>query len=146
MKCEVLFTSWRTSSFKLAKLRHEVFVVEQGVSPTEEQDGLDKDATHFLLCDNNQTTLGCARLLSNGRIGRVAVLFEFRGLGLGRKLIQACVSHGKEIGLHQLFFHAQKGTEDFYSREGFCTEGERFFEAGIEHGELRLNLNTKQNE
>ena len=146
MKCEVLLTTWRTSSLELAKLRHEVFVAEQGVSPTEEQDGLDKDATHFLLCDNHQTTLGCARLLSNGRIGRVAVLFEFRGLGLGRKLIQACVSHGKEMDLQRLFLHAQRGTEDFYSKEGFCTEGESFFEAGIEHVEMRLNLNTKQNE
>ena len=146
MKCEVLLTAWRTSSFELAKLRHEVFVVEQGVSSTEEQDGLDKDATHFLLCDNNKATLGCARLLSNGRIGRVAVLLDYRGLGLGRKLIQACVSHGREIGLQQLFLHAQRGTEDFYSKEGFCTEGESFFEAGIEHVAMRLNLITKQDE
>jgi predicted GNAT family N-acyltransferase len=76
----------------------------------------------------------------------VAVLLEYRRLGLGRKLIQACVSHGKEIGLKQLFLHAQRGTEDFYSKEGFCMGGESFFEAGIEHVAMRLNLNIKQDE
>src|SRR5947209_2101764 len=74
-------------------VRTEVFVEEQGVPPWEEIDADDEEALHFLAEDDGRV-VGTARLVDKGegigKIGRVAVLKEYRGRGVGRDLMQ-CV-------------------------------------------------------
>ena len=66
-------------------LRRRVFIEEQGVSEADELDDLDDQAIH-LLATKDGTPLGSARLLvlgETGKIGRVCVLPQARGTGLG---------------------------------------------------------------
>ena len=74
-------------------LRRVVFIDEQGVSEADEVDGMDGRAIHLLAWDG-ACPVGTARLLVNGdtgKIGRVCVLPEARGLGLGAALIKAAL-------------------------------------------------------
>ena len=74
-------------------LRRVVFIDEQGVSEADEVDGLDGKAIHLLAWDE-ACPVGTARLLVKGgtaKIGRVCVLPEARGLGLGAALIGAAL-------------------------------------------------------
>ncbi len=124
-------------------VRRAVFVEEQGVPATLEYDALDETAHHFLLTDGD-APIGAARLVTLapgvGKIGRVAVLSERRGAGLGRILMDAVESHSEKLGLTLLVLHAQTPVVGFYERRGYVTEGDEFFEADIPHFKMSISL------
>ena len=69
-----------------------------------------------------------------GKIGRVAVLADQRGTGLGRKLIEACLaelSNDPEVSAAKL--GSQIHALGFYEKLGFVAEGPEFDDAGIPH-------------
>src|SRR4051812_21469432 len=75
-------------------VRIAVFVEEQRCPLEEEFDAYDATATHFLVRTHEAGEIvATARLVDKGRgmgkIGRVAVLLEYRGRGLGAALIHA---------------------------------------------------------
>ena len=67
----------------LKAIRTEVFVREQGVPEAEEMDAFDTESTHLLACTETNELLGCARLMTTGQIGRMAVQRKQRGQGIG---------------------------------------------------------------
>ncbi len=138
--------SWQQHRADLARIRHQVFVSEQGVSPEEEWDDADEDATQFLAFLDGQP-VACARLLNNGKIGRMAVLANFRGRGIGRALLNEVIAFAREAGHGELFLDAQTQAIDFYLHFGFVAEGPEFQDAGIPHRRMHLrdlqDLNIK---
>src|SRR5262249_28896610 len=95
---------------------------------------------HFVALNEAGQALGTARLLRTGQIGRMAVLNEQRGRGIGRQLLEAAVAEASNIGLARVFLHAQKHAEPFYRKSGFLAIGPEFLEAGIPHVEMALEL------
>ena len=71
----------------LRAVRETVFVVEQGVPADIELDALDPACTHVLARDAGGAPIGTGRLAPDGRIGRMAVLRDWRGRGVGRALL-----------------------------------------------------------
>ena len=67
-------------------------MLEQQVPPELEWDGLDATAMHLLAQDSEMNPIGCARVLSGGAIGRMAVLKDWRGQGVGQALLKAAIS------------------------------------------------------
>jgi predicted GNAT family N-acyltransferase len=106
----------------------------------EEWDGLDEAATHFLALNSAGQPLGCARLLPDGQIGRMAVLKESRGTGLGQRLLTAAIEAAVSQGQRRVFLHAQTHAIGFYRKAGFLPHGPEFMEAGIPHVEMTLEL------
>ena len=131
-------TTWHESAEILTEIRTKVFVEEQRVPPELELDGLDATSFHFLATLSSGETIGTARLLSTGQIGRMAVLQQFRGRGIGAKLLAACIAGAKERGVPRIFLHAQTHAIEFYARFGFVAIGEEFDDAGIPHREMVL--------
>jgi predicted GNAT family N-acyltransferase len=127
---------WETTSDDLLSVRHTVFVEEQGVPVEEERDKHDAASVHFLARDASGHPIGTARLLGSGRIGRVAVLREWRGRGLGRALMAAVMAEARRCGMKRLHLHAQVQTIPFYESLGFVVCGNEFEEAGILHREM----------
>jgi len=136
-------------------LRHEVFVVGQGVPVELERDELDAGADHGVAYDGPRL-LGTGRLVdgaidTNGRhdptaagtvgtIGRMAVRADARGAGVGRALLDLLVARAAERGLPAVELHAQLHARAFYERAGFVPFGEVYVEAGIEHLGMRREL------
>ena len=124
-------------------LRKVVFIDEQGVSATDEVDGLDGKAIHLLAWDE-ACPVGTARLLvkgATGKIGRVCVLPEARGLGLGAALIDAALEVLRDQpGVAEAYLGAQSHATEFYAKLGFAVEGEEFMDAGIPHRHMRRAL------
>lgn len=120
-------------------LRHEVFVTEQNVPLKRERDGLDEDALHFL-ARLGPRPVGTARMLikgDTGKIGRVCVLPEMRGMGLGKALIGACLSHLEtRPGITRAELGAQTHALEFYERFGFVAFGPVYQDAGIAHRDM----------
>lgn len=134
----IAIVPWETTSEDLLSVRQIVFVNEQGVPAEEERDEHDASSIHFLARDASRDPIGTARLLDSGRIGRVAVLREWRGRGLGRALMHAVVAETRQRGMVRPHLHAQVQTISFYESLGFVVCGEEFEEAGILHREMEL--------
>ncbi len=140
MQVHVIHVPWTSHSEALQEVRAQVFIEEQGVAREVEWDGQDDTAEHFLAINEAGQTIGCARLLPSGQIGRMAVLIEHRGNGIGFRLLQTAVDHAKEFGFAKVFLHAQTHAEPFYRRAGFIPTGGEFMEAGIAHQNMEMEL------
>ncbi len=123
-------------------IRVAVFVEEQAVPLELEMDEYDDAATHFLLRDGD-APLATARLLDKhglAKIGRVAVVKEARGRGLGLAVMQAVLQEARRRGFVEAILDSQTYAIPFYVRLGFIAEGEEFDDASIPHFLMRLRL------
>ena len=140
MDVHVIPAEWSAHSQTLRAIRGEVFIKEQQVPQSLEWDGLDDGAHHFLAISSAGERIGCARLLPNGQIGRMAVLKSFRGKGVGRLLLDACIEEAKRLGFTKVTLHAQTHAAEFYRKADFLPVGSEFLEANIPHQEMELVL------
>lgn len=134
--------SWAELGEAASEIRRIVFIVEQQVPQVEEWDGRDDECRHFLALRDN-TALGTARLLPDGHIGRVAVLREARGLGIGAALMRAAIESARRLGHTQVELAAQAHALAFYENLGFTAFGEIFMDADIPHRNMYLSLQEK---
>ena len=123
--------TWKDAADALSDIRRRVFIDEQGVPPELEWDGLDTSAVHVMATSHEGEAIGTARLLPDGQIGRMAVLGQWRGIGVGTAMLQLLIAHAPVR--ERLYLNAQTSAESFYRRNGFEAEGDIFMEAGIAH-------------
>jgi predicted GNAT family N-acyltransferase len=133
--------SWAELGETASEIRRVVFIEEQQVPLEEEWDGRDDECRHFLALRQG-TALGTARLLPDGHIGRVAVLREARGLGLGAALMQAAIESARRLGHARVELAAQTHALAFYENLGFSAFGDIFMDAGIPHRNMQLSLES----
>jgi predicted GNAT family N-acyltransferase len=124
---------WNEAALAAASIREIVFVREQGVPPEIELDEWDERCDHALAYDANGCAVGTGRLLPDGHIGRMAVLREARGNGIGGALLAALIERARVRGIDRAILNAQTHAATFYRRHGFEPFGEEFMEAGIPH-------------
>ena len=123
-------------------LRRTVFIEEQNVPEDLEVDGLDPTALHLLATQEGRP-VGTARLLvkgATGKIGRVCVLREERGRGIGAALIRKAVEELRDLGLETARLGSQVHAIPFYEALGFAAEGPVYDDAGIPHRDMTLTL------
>lgn len=138
---EIREGDWQTLGEAAGEIRRVVFIEEQDVPRDEEWDGRDPECLHFLALADGRA-LGTARLLPDGHIGRVAVLAEARGLGIGLALMEAAIAAARQRGLPAAELAAQTHALAFYERLGFEAFGAPFMEAGIPHRNMALRLDA----
>lgn len=120
-------------------IRHHVFVEEQHVPVALEWDASDKTAIHLLATVDNQSA-GCARVLMDGHIGRMAVLAEWRRKGVGEGLLQEAVQICRQLKVTHARLSAQAHAIGFYARAGFVVSSEPYLDANILHVDMQLEL------
>lgn len=114
-------------------IRLAVFITEQGVPSSIELDAIDEHSHHFVMFTNNHEPIATARLASDGKFGRMAVLKPYRHQGIGNELLILISQHARALKLEQLFCHAQLSAVEFYEKNGFVSIGDTMQEAGISH-------------
>lgn len=120
-------------------LRHEVFVVGQGVPEELELDEMDAVSDHAVAIVDG-AVVGTGRLLPAGTIGRMAVASEVRGQGIGAAVLAVLEERARERGLEHVELHAQVHAVGFYDRYGYVPFTDVYLEAGIEHRSMRKEL------
>lgn len=113
---------------------------EQNVPASLEWDGLDASATHLLAIDANDQAIGCARTLSHGSIGRMAVLQHWRRRGVGHALLESAIEICRRQGVDTIRLSAQTYAIHFYARFGFEVCSDEYLDAGIPHRDMQLSL------
>ena len=133
---------WNQDKAELIKLRGIVFVEEQNVPVSLEIDGMDPDCRHVKAIMDDQT-IGTARLLPNGAIGRMCVLKEFRNQGVGTKMLsnliqQAFFDQTSKEPMEEVTLNSQSSAIALYEANGFVTCSDEFMEANIAHRKMVL--------
>lgn len=129
----VELAEWANAAPAIRAIRETVFIHEQGVPEELEWDGLDSLCTHVIAWNDLGEVIGTARMQSKGTIGRMAVLKDWRGRGIGRALLQTLLDLAAKQGLLRVTLSAQTHALGFYERAGFYAVGESFMDAGIPH-------------
>jgi predicted GNAT family N-acyltransferase len=140
----VTVTDWASAMAHSRPIRVRVFVEEQGVPIALEWDDNDAVSDHALACDAAGNPVGTGRLLPDGHIGRMAVLREARGQGVGAALLTALIERARARGMTTLVLSAQTQAAGFYRRYGFAAVGGEYMEASIPHVEMRQTLGQTQ--
>ncbi len=128
---------WPSMRSSAEPVRYAVFVEEQKVPAEIELDEFDPVSVHALALDGQGRALGTGRLLPDGHIGRMAVLKQARGRGVGSALLRRLIDAARLRGDRQLVLSAQTHAIAFYARFGFVAEGEVYDDAGIPHQRMR---------
>ena len=130
---QVLLATWEQDSAAIRAVRNAVFSVEQGISETLDFDGRDHDCVHVLARVGEGEIIGTARMLPDGHVGRIAVHKEWRGQGMGTRLVEYLTEVARDRGFAEIHLHSQVQAAGFYSRLEFEARGDTFMEADIEH-------------
>jgi N-acetylglutamate synthase-like GNAT family acetyltransferase len=109
---------------------------------------IDRRAEHFvavLAHPTGERVVGCVLLIPDypergaGKLMQMAVDPQRQGEGIGRRLVIELETRAfGELGLSEVFCHAQNSAIGFYERLGWATDPEEFLEAGIPHHRMWL--------
>ena len=137
---EIVKGNWAIDPTPMQEIRTKVFLREQKVPEELEWDGEDSGATHFVAMDGKKA-IGTVRLLTNGHIGRMAVIKEYRNLKIGSRLLESCEKQAQAMGKRKVVLDAQKHAIPFYQHHGYKITSEDFFmDAGIPHKTMEKSL------
>ena len=125
------------------RIRAHVFVGEQKVSPLIEIDHYDNEMPIFNIY-KDEIPVGTGRIILGekiAKIGRVAVLKEYRKLGAGSQLILGMIDYLREqTEIKEVKIVSQLKAVSFFEKLGFVSQGETFVEANIEHVAMTYQL------
>lgn len=141
-KVKIEIVKWIDEYELLTMIREKVFIEEQEVTSQLEWDGMDKDTIHFLAFKDKKG-VGCARafvIQNRMQLGRMAVLREYRGEGIGSALIETAITLAKLNQLSGIYISAQCHAIDFYKKFGFEVTSDIYLDAEIPHRDMKLNF------
>ncbi len=115
-------------------IRTQVFIEEQGFK--EEFDSIDNNAVHIVFFD-------CEKAVATGRfftddgkgyhIGRLAVIKEYRGSGIGKKIMTAIEEEIQKTDAKSISLSAQLQAKGFYEKCGYTAVGGIYFDEHCKH-------------
>jgi len=123
-------------------VRTEVFCVEQGVPVDEEIDGRDGEAAHIVAVDGDRV-VATLRLLVEGdqaKVGRVAVLSDWRRRGIAQQMLAMAIDGARGRGCARASLASQLYAAELYEGVGFAVDSDVFEEAGMPHVWMRMTL------
>ena len=123
-------------------IREEVFMKEQGFQ--NEFDEIDEIAHHICVLVDGKAA-GCIRFFSEKehcyRIGRLAVLQEYRMLHLGSQLVQAAEQAIDQLDEQAtIYLDAQCRVVPFYEKQNYVICGKEHLDEHVAHVEMKKIL------
>lgn len=135
--------NWQQNKDDLQAVRQAVFIDEQSVPIELEWDEYDDEASHWLAFNDGEP-VATVRMLSDGHIGRMAVLKSHRHRGIGRQLLQTVIDDCSRRQLLRGYLYAQAHALGFYQSMGFEIVGDEFMDAGIAHRKMIKTISKQR--
>ena len=139
MNITTIICDYESNTEDICAIRYEVFVEEQNVPEELEIDGFDGEAKHVLAFVDG-VPIGTGRILSDGHIGRLAVLKKYRRQGAGKLIMKELMKWAQDMNLEKVWLSSQWHAHSFYLDLGFICVGEIYEEAGIDHIKMLRSL------
>ena len=118
------------------EIRYKVFTLEQGFANEDDLDVLDDKSIHIIVFIN-ELPIGTARMFKEGEgiyhIGRLAILKEHRGKGIGSFILGVFENKARELGAKKMHLGSQIDKAAFYEKNGYKKYGDIFDDAGYPH-------------
>lgn len=132
--------------FAVKEIRTAVFINEQGALADEEFDVYDEESSSadFVLLYDENKPFGTARAVKNDKgfkIGRIAILKEYRGKGCGDTAVRAIMDRAFENGADKIYVDAQNYAVPFYEKIGFKVIGGEIIDRGLPHIPMAVDKN-----
>ena len=125
-------------------IRHIVFEIEQGFQ--DEFDDVDGWADTIVLYDKGGAAIATGRVIlydqdnSIYKLGRIAVVKQYRKHGLGAEVVKELEKIAIEKGAKTLFISAQVRSQGFYEKCGYVATEEKYFEEHVPHVKMLKTL------
>lgn len=132
----IKFIKSSDTEFEYVKcIRTAVFTNEQGADAQTEFDEYDSLADFALLFDSDRPvgTARVVRLDKDFKIGRIAILKEYRGKGYGAVIVRAVLEKAFQKGADKVYVDAQNYAVPFYEKIGFKVIGDEIKDRGLPH-------------
>ncbi|MEQ1964245.1 GNAT family N-acetyltransferase [Xenorhabdus khoisanae] len=124
-------------------IRKQVFTDEQGFDAEIDIDEYDDIALHVVIFDDEKP-IGVLRAIPQDdnmlKVGRVAVLKDYRGQGIGRDVMKFIEDYGRKNKVTTIGLSSQCHARPFYESLGYQAQGEIYLEDGAEHIFMTLDL------
>lgn len=132
--------------YEIAKIRYEVFAMEQEIICENDFDDKDLE-THHIFLEEDGKMIAYARLLPAGlsyetaSIGRVLVLQEARRRGIAKEMMEQCIAYiTTRWGEKEITLSAQMYIVPLYESVGFKKVSDVYDEAGIPHIKMKYTV------
>jgi predicted GNAT family N-acyltransferase len=107
----------------LRNIRIQVFVIEQQIPWQWEFD---------------EQIIGTGRFYPSNddsiyKLGRMAILKNFRGLGIGTKILNKFEDIAKSKNISEIYLEAQSDKLNFYLKQNYVPKGDKYIMDGIYH-------------
>lgn len=116
-------------------VRMEVFVLERNIPLHEEFDDKDTDEMVYSVIYDGEKPVATGRFIqvdeSTVRPGRIAVLKEYRGKGLGEKVVKELEAYSMSLGCTKSLIHAELSAAGFYEKLGYTRVSDVYEEDGV---------------
>ncbi|MCM1115664.1 MAG: GNAT family N-acetyltransferase [Clostridium sp.] len=123
-------------------IRQTVFVEEQGFQ--EEFDSVDTIATHIVAFDEDKPVATGRFYFDDAKqtyfIGRLAVMKDYRGRGLGAVIIKEAEGLVKTMGGKSIILHSQCQAQGFYEKQGYYAYGDVDYDEDCPHIWMKKDL------
>lgn len=139
----VSLVCWHDGEPLLRAIREAVFIREQGVPAELEWDEFDASCRHALALSLSGEAIGCGRIYTNGHIGRIAIMPQWRCKRVGTAIMEALLDEARSRGYKQVDVDAQTHAVPFYRKFGFVGRGKEFLEAGLPRIKMRLEIKPR---
>ncbi|MBD3616515.1 MAG: GNAT family N-acetyltransferase [Gracilimonas sp.] len=141
---DIIYKTFKELSSKqledVFRLRQQVFIIEQNCF-YEDIDGYDDTANHLLFYEGDKLA-AYLRVFEPGlkyegeaSLGRIVVSKNFRGTGLGAKLVKKGIELCRGVPIR---IEAQAALKAYYNQLGFKEEGEVYSVDDIDHLQMTL--------
>ena len=125
------------------RIRTDVFVEEQGfVVEFDDDDAVSK---HIVLYDGDVPVAVCRIIPGEDgecHIGRIAVVREYRGKGIGSAVVTEAEDVARSMGFRESLLSAQVRAKGFYETLGYEAFGDEYLDEYCPHVMMRKRLRT----
>ncbi|EXJ23401.1 Acetyltransferase [Alkalibacterium sp. AK22] len=116
-------------------VRMTVFVLEREIDLADEFDAEDHDKRVYTVIYDGNKPVATGRYIKVGeqtvRPGRICVLKDYRGQGLGEQIVRELETHAQKQGCSQSEVHGELTAASFYEKLGYVKTGDPYLEDGV---------------
>jgi len=131
---------WLAAAADIMEIRKKVFVVEQRFDKEVLCDQFDHNCYHVLVRDRRGECVGCGRLIPDGRIGKIAVLINHRGNGIGSGILRKLIKIAQRKQIANLALNAETELTAFYDQQKFHADGPVYMKQGVPYQRMIKRL------